>query len=275
MPVLWRSSMKSNKAFVILVTGASQGIGLTVAERFAKEGYTVIGVARRNVKSLNGVDMQVMDVSQPETISQTLTYIEKTYGRLDALINNAGFGIAGALEETPPEAIQQLFDVNVFGLLNVTKACLPLLKQSRGIILNIGSVAGDFTIPFQTVYSMSKASVASLSEGLRQELTPFGVRVVNIKPGDTRSNFSASRQRYQKSNSVYEKRLARSIAVMVKDETNGLPPYSVFKVCRRLLHKTHPPVSVTVGTSYQVLQLLKRLLPERFVHWLLYRIYGR
>ena len=267
--------MKFNKPFVILVTGASQGIGLTIAERFAKDGYTVIGVARRTTKHASGVDMQVMDVSQPETIQQTLTYIKKTYGRLDALINNAGFGIAGALEETPPEAIQQLFDVNVFGLLNVSKACLPLLKASRGIILNIGSVAGDFTIPFQTVYSMSKASVASLSEGLRQELKPFGIRVVNIKPGDTKSNFSASRQRYQSANSVYEKRLTRSIAVMAKDEANGLPPDSVFKVCRRLIHKTHPPVSVTVGISYQLLQLLKRLLPERFVQWLLYRMYGR
>jgi short-subunit dehydrogenase len=268
--------MKSNNSFpVILVTGASQGIGLTIAQRFVQLGYRVVGVARRQVNDTFGVDMQVMDVTQPEAIKHVINHIQQTYGRLDVLINNAGYGIAGPLEETPLEAIKQLYEVNVFGLLQVTKTCLPLLKQSRGIIINIGSVAGDFTIPFQTSYSMTKASVASLTEGLRQELKPFGVRVVNVKPGDTKSNFSSSRQVYQSPQSVYQKRLTRSVAVMAKDEANGLPPETVYRVCRRLISRKQPPVSVTVGGQYKILQVLKRLLPERFVQWLLYRIYGR
>ncbi len=267
--------MKFSKQSVILVTGASQGIGYAVAEGFAKAGYRVIGVARNLPKTKPTFDAQNMDVTQPQSIQTLLTYIKSTYKQLDVLINNAGYGIAGAVEETPVEEVKRLFEVNVMGLHQVTQTMLPLLKVTKGLIINIGSVAGDFTIPFQTFYSMTKSSVATYTEGLRQELKPFGIRVVNVKPGDTKSNFSNQRQRLTKPTSPYRTRFERSLAVMEKDEKGGLPASSVYKVCLRLVTQKNPPIHVTVGLQYKILQFLKWLLPTKLVQWLLYQIYGK
>jgi short-subunit dehydrogenase len=267
--------MKFSKQSVILVTGASQGIGYAVAEGFAKAGYRVIGVARNLPKTKPMFDAQIMDVTQAQSIQTVLTYIKSTYKQLDVLINNAGYGIAGAVEETPVEEVKRLFDVNVMGLHQVTQTMLPMLKVTKGLIINIGSVAGDFTIPFQTFYSMTKSSVATYTEGLRQELKPFGIRVVNVKPGDTKSNFSNQRQRLTKPTSPYRTRFERSLAVMEKDEKGGLPASSVYKVCLRLVTQKNPPIHVTVGLQYKILQFLKWLLPTKLVQWLLYQIYGK
>jgi|694.fasta_scaffold75935_2 short-subunit dehydrogenase len=267
--------MKFSKQSVILVTGASQGIGYAVAEGFAKAGYRVIGVARNLPKTKPMFDAQIMDVTQAQSIQTVLTYIKSTYKQLDVLINNAGYGIAGAVEETPVEEVKRLFDVNVMGLHQVTQTMLPLLKVTKGLIINIGSVAGDFTIPFQTFYSMTKSSVATYTEGLRQELKPFGIRVVNVKPGDTKSNFSNQRQRLTKPTSPYRTRFERSLAVMEKDEKGGLPASSVYKVCLRLVTQKNPPIHVTVGLQYKILQFLKWLLPTKLVQWLLYQVYGK
>lgn len=267
--------MKFSKQSVILVTGASQGIGYAVAEGFAKAGYRVIGVARNLPKTKPMFDAQIMDVTQAQSIQTVLTYIKSTYKQLDVLINNAGYGIAGAVEETPVEEVKRLFDVNVMGLHQVTQTMLPLLKVTKGLIINIGSVAGDFTIPFQTFYSMTKSSVATYTEGLRQELKPFGIRVVNVKPGDTKSNFSNQRQRLTKPTSPYRNRFERSLAVMEKDEKGGLPASSVYNVCLRLVTQKNPPIHVTVGLQYKILQFLKWLLPTKLVQWLLYQIYGK
>jgi short-subunit dehydrogenase len=267
--------MKFSKQSVILVTGASQGIGYAVAEGFAKAGYRVIGVARNLPKIKPSFDAQIMDVTQPQSIETVLTYIKSTYKQLNVLINNAGYGIAGAVEETPVEEVKRLFDVNVMGLHQVTQTMLPLLKVTKGLIINIGSVAGDFTIPFQTFYSMTKSSVATYTEGLRQELKPFDIRVVNVKPGDTKSNFSNQRQRLTNPKSPYRSRFERSLAVMEKDEKGGLPASSVYNVCLRLVTQKNPPIHVTVGLQYKILQFLKWLLPTKLVQWLLYQIYGK
>ena len=267
--------MKFAKDSVIFITGASQGIGFSLAENFATRGYRVVGGARHLPKVAYKFDAQLMDVTDPISIEKVFSHIKKTYGRLDVLINNAGFGIAGAIEETPIDAVKKIFDVNVFGMQQVTQQAIPFLKKSKGLIIQIGSVAGDFTIPFQTFYSMTKASVASYTEGLRQELKPFGVRVVNVKPGDTKSNFSSQRQQFSSKGSSYQRRFQRSIAVMEKDEKQGLPAISVYKVCHKLLTQKNPPIHVTVGFSYQLLQTLKRFLPTRLVQWLLYQTYGK
>lgn len=267
--------MKSTKVKVILVTGASQGIGKTIAEAFALAGHQVIGAARSKPTQPVYFDVQTLDVTNGESVQALRQYIQTKYQRLDVLINNAGFGIGGAIEDTPIDQLKALFDVNVFGLHQVTQAMLPLLKLTKGMVINIGSVAGDFTIPFQAFYSMTKASVASYSEALRQELKPFGVRVVNVKPGDTKSNFSHQRKTFIPQESSYTDRVKRSLAVMEKDEKNGLPAQSVYQVCRRLIYQKHPPIAVTVGLQYQVLQALKWMLPPRVVQWLLYQIYGK
>jgi short-subunit dehydrogenase len=265
---------KVNKK-VILVTGASQGIGFVVAEKLAIDGHEVIGVSRTSPKGKFHFHHEVMDVTDSQAITFTISNLLKRFHRLDVVINNAGIGIAGAIEETSLEAIERIFKINVFGLHQVVQASLPALKQSRGYIINIGSVAGDLTIPFQTFYSMTKASVATYSEGLANELKPFGIRVTNIKPGDTKSNFSTSRQTSMLDNSAYKERIKRSIQTMEKDEINGLPPQTVYTVIKKLILKRNPPIHVTVGLQYKSILLLKRLLPSRWVQAILYRMYGR
>ena len=267
------NSKKNNK--VILVTGASQGIGFVVAERLALDGHYVIGVSRTAPKQPFHFQHESMDVSQPQSVAICLEKLTKQYHRLDVVINNAGIGIAGAIEETSIAAIEKIYAINVIGLHQVVQASLPLLKQSHGYIINIGSVAGDLTIPFQTFYSMTKASVASYSEGLANELKPFAVRVTNIKPGDTKSNFSSSRDVKVLDSSAYASRIKRSIQTMEKDEKNGLPPESVYFVIKTLLNKKNPPIHVTVGLQYKLIQVLKRFLPSRWVQAILYRMYGR
>ena len=130
--------MRLSKDAVIFITGASQGIGYELAKQFQQDGYRVVGVARNLPKTKVSFDAQIMDVTKTDTIEQTMTYIQKKYGRLDVLINNAGYGIAGPIEETPLSAVKQLYEVNVFGMHQVTQACLPLLKKSSGLIINIG-----------------------------------------------------------------------------------------------------------------------------------------
>jgi short-subunit dehydrogenase len=267
--------MKQSKQKTILVTGASTGIGFYIAQKLTEKGHHVIGVARSQPIQAFDFTFMKMDVTDIESIELVKANVLKTFGKLDVLINNAGYGIAGAIEETSVSDLRKLFDVNVFGLHLVSRTFLPLLKQSKGLIVNIGSVAGDFTIPFQTGYSMTKASVAAYSEGLRLELKPFSVRVVNVKPGDTQSNFFKKRELITTQESPYKDRLQRSIAVMEKDEKNGMHPHSVFRIVQKLMSQKNPPVSVTVGMSYKILQILKRMLPEKLIQFLLYKIYGR
>jgi short-subunit dehydrogenase len=267
--------MKQTRQKTILVTGASTGIGFYLAQKLTEKGHRVIGVARTQPTKRYDFTFMEMDVTQSQSIDLVTAQVIKTFGQLDVLVNNAGYGIAGALEETSVTDLKKMFDVNVFGLHQVSQSCIALLKQSNGLIINIGSVAGDFTIPFQTAYSMTKASVAAYSEGLRLELKPFAVRVVNVKPGDTQSDFFKKRQVITIEKSPYKDRLKRSIAVMEKDEKNGMPPHSVYRVICKLLTQKNPPVSVTVGVSYKLLQFLKKLLPEKLIQFLLYTIYGR
>jgi short-subunit dehydrogenase len=267
--------MKRFKQKTILVTGASTGIGFYIAQKLVEKGHRVIGVARNLPTKTFDFTYMKMDVTDIESVELVKSNVIKNFGKLDVLINNAGYGIAGAIEETSVTELKKIFDVNVFGLHQVSQSFLSLLKLSQGLIINIGSVAGDFTIPFQTAYSMSKASVAVYSEGLRLELKPFLVRVVNVKPGDTQSDFFKKREVITSLKSPYKERLKRSIAVMEKDEKNGMHPQSVFRVVQKVMTQKNPPVSVTVGTGYKFLQTLKRMLPEKFIQFLLYKIYGR
>jgi short-subunit dehydrogenase len=143
------------------------------------------------------------------------------------------------------------------------------------MIIHLGSVAGDLAIPFQAYYSASKAALERYSEALRNELKPFKVRVVIIKPGDTKSEFGANRQKVIVEHSPYTLRINRSLKRMEDDELTGMPTSTVYQAVKRVIRKKHPPVSLTIGVSYRLLQMLNRLLPKRFVQWLIYQLYGK
>lgn len=260
---------------VVVISGASSGIGLAIATQLQSHGHHVYGLSRTAPKDPFSFQWIAADITKKETLEAALQTILTKESRIDVLINNAGMGISGAIEETTMDAIKRLFDVNLFGLIQLTQLALPALRQSHGIIFNIGSVAGKLTIPFQTFYSMSKSAVHSFSEGLRNELRPLKVRVVAILPGDTRTSFTAHREKNNPSSDLYTKRVERSIQTMEKDEQHGMSPFSVANLIERLMKKGNPPVAVTVGFQYRFLVFLSRLLPSKWVQSIIYQLYGK
>ncbi|RRB07898.1 SDR family oxidoreductase [Larkinella rosea] len=180
----------------ILITGASSGIGKAAALKFAAEGWNVIATMRNPEKveglaTLKNALITELDVQKPDTIESAIQAGMDRFGKIDAVINNAGYGQNGIFEATKPEQIYQQFDVNVFGVMNVIRALLPhFRRQKSGLILNISSGAGRFTLPLISLYSASKFALEGFSESLSFELAPLNIRVKIIEPGGTETNFS-------------------------------------------------------------------------------------
>ncbi len=180
-----------------LVTGASSGIGRETVIRLAKRGYRVIGVARRmdRVAELSshfeGVIPKKADLSRPDEVEALCKYILERSQPVTALVNNAGYSIRGALENVPLHGIKRLFEVNLFSLIRITQACLAGMRKQRfGTIVNLSSIAGKFAFPMSGVYAATKHAVEAISDALRAEVRPFGIRVVIIRPGAIATEFN-------------------------------------------------------------------------------------
>ncbi len=258
---------------VIVVTGGSSGIGAAIAGLLFDKNHKVYSLSRR-IGEVQGINYISCDITDSVQIESAIKYIANLEGKIDVLINNAGMGISGPSEHDDTLDVERLFDVNLLGLIKTTQVCLPYLRENRGRIINIGSVAGDFAIPFQSAYSASKAAIEVYSLALANELRPFKVKVSVVLPGDTKTEFTNARKKNEVE-TVYEKRVARSLAKMEKDEKNGVPASKVAKVVARVLHKRKPPLKTTVGVNYKLLIFLKRILPMRLVNYIIYQIYGK
>lgn len=280
-----------NKVYgkIVLVTGASSGIGRSIAEHLAKEGYRVYGTSRKQQPENNTISiiqrgnetgcikMIQLDVCSEDSVKKAVNYVLEKEGSIDILINNAGFGIAGAVEDTSPEEAYRQFDTNFFGVHRMCRSVLPVMRrQGRGLIINIGSVTGLIPIPFQSMYSASKFALEALTEALRMEVKPFGIKVALVEPGDTKTGFTGSRLFAAASgdSSVYRNSFTRSISTMIKDEMNGPEPDIVAKVVTRLTGMKNPPVRVVVGFSYKIFALLKRIVPSRFAVYVVSKLYS-
>ena len=186
--------MSESNGKVALITGASVGIGRATAEALRKAGYRVFGTSRKATASKSdSITMLVCDVTDDASVKKMVDEVLEKAGRIDLLVNNAGFGITGAAEESSIDQVRAMFETNVFGLVRVTNAVLPIMrKQREGRILNVGSVAGLGPFPFGGHYGATKHAVEGYSESLDHEVRDFGVRVAVIEPGPTRSSFEAS-----------------------------------------------------------------------------------
>ena len=183
---------------VVIITGASRGFGELIAKKFQKENFQVIATMRNvdsspSLKKLENVDIKKLDVTVKSDIKNVVEYTVEKYGRIDILINNAGYGAFGFLEEASDEEIRNQFNVNYFGLIDCIKGVLPQMrKQKDGVIVNISSIAGRFGLPFTSLYNSSKFAVEGLTECLHYELSLFGIDIKTVAPGSFRTGFHDS-----------------------------------------------------------------------------------
>jgi len=252
----------------VVITGASKGIGYATAKAFIEKSWRVINLSRSKC-DIMGVWNIECDITDSASVKSAFAQIDS----VDVLFNNAGFGISGAVEFTSKEEIMKQFDLNFAAHCEVTKAALPLLKESKGKIIFTSSAASIFAIPFQSFYSATKASVEILVCALRNELKPFGVQVSCVRLGDIKTEFTANREKSFLGDDVYGGQIARSVAVMEHDEQNGMDPSTVANVVVRMASALWIPAVKTVGVQYQFLSLLCKLLPMSFVNWAVGKLY--
>lgn len=260
---------------VAVVTGASSGIGLVTAKRLASLGAKVYGLAINNFDAKEFTFFQC-DVTNAVQINQIVKKIFDAEGKIDFLVNCAGMGISGSVENSEDKQINKIFDVNFFGTVKMCKAVLPYMRNGGfGRIVNISSVAGELPIPFQTFYSATKAGIESFSAGLDMEARPFGIRVACVLPGDTKTGFTAAREKNVADDDSYGNRIEKSIGKMEHDEQTGMTPESVAKVITKVLSKKSPKPINIVGFKYKFLVALSKCLPKKFVYKILYKMYAK
>ncbi len=253
---------------VILITGASSGLGRAMADYLFQQGYVVFGTSRYpDDREAGGWKMLVMDVKSTSSVNNAVNRIIIETGRIDAVVNNAGFGISGPIEKVGIGDAKAQFETNVFGVMRVCQAVIPTMrKQGSGRIINISSMGGLIGLPYQGLYSASKFAIEGLSEALYKELYSFGIRVVLIEPGDFRTEFTSNRKvvDYRRLDSEYSNEFKRVMEVIKTDETEGDDPLKIGKLAARILESNRPRFRYKAGFFIQKLApVIKNIIPER------------
>ncbi|MCP4134728.1 MAG: SDR family oxidoreductase [bacterium] len=251
---------------IVLITGASSGIGKVCAEYLSKSGHIVYGTGR-NPKAAEGYTMIPLDVTDDASVQTAINTVLEKEGALDVLVNNAGMGIAGAIEDTSVEEAQKQFDTNFFGVLRVSREVLPHMRNRRtGTIINISSLGGLLSAPFQGIYCATKFAIEGMSEALSYEVKPYGVNVVLVEPGDMQTGFTAGRIVTKESTekSDYSGPFQKTLGFFERDETTGASPEQAAKLISKIISAKSPRLRYTVGMSSQRLAvILKKILPFR------------
>lgn len=260
----------------VLVTGATSGFGKLIVEAFLNNGDFVIATGRnlharkeifeaqRKTHSSKLIEV-TMDVTDKSEVEKAFREIESSCGGIDILINNAGYGLFGALEDLTEEEIRYQMEVNFFGTVNVTKVFLPLLRKSRGKIFNFSSVFGFMGFPLTSLYCASKYAVEGLTESLRGELAPHGVQVCLIEPGGYRTNFGSSLAwSTPKPGSVYQRQFNNYQALRNKlaSRKNPQSPTEVSEGILKLSLKAKLPMRKVYGKDGRASHFMKRLMPS-------------
>lgn len=252
---------------VVLITGGSSGIGKSIGEFLHAKGFVVYGTSRNPEKVLNSVfPLVALDVRNADSIKTAVAKIIETSGRLDIVINNAGVGITGPLEEIPIEEIKNNFETNFFGPIEVMKAVLPQMrKQKSGLIINITSIAAYMGLPYRSVYSASKGALELITEALRMEVKQFGIEITNVAPGDFATNIASGRYHAPVlKDSAYEKAYGNTLAAMNEHVDAGSNPNEMAEAVFKIIQKDKPKVHYKVGVFMQKFSIvLKRALPDK------------
>ncbi len=268
----------------VLITGASRGIGEAVALQLLKEGHEVIGTSRQLKKNIAGEEnatdvihkfkMLQLDLSDQQSIVECV----RQAGEIDVLINNAGVSQMGAVEELPLEKIRELFETNFFGLIALTQAVLPQMRQrGKGFIINIGSLAGKFAVPFKSSYVASKFALAGFSWSLRNEVMPFGIKVTVLEPTDIFTSIKP--ELFTKPGSAYSESLSKVKKARDSSMKNSFGPEVVAQKVSTIIRKystgdEQPAPFYAVGKNGNLLVTAKRFVPDTMLEKMVKKSYG-
>lgn len=252
---------------VVLITGGSSGIGKSVGEFLKEKGFNVYGTSR-NPKDYpdSYFPIVALDVIDTKSIQNCISTIINKEGKIDVLINNAGAGITGPIEEIPEAEIKQNFDTNFFGPINVIKAVLPHMRnQNSGLIINVTSIAGYMGLPYRGIYSASKGALEIATEAFRMEIKEFNIQMTNVAPGDFATNIAAGRYHAPvNSDSPYKVPYGNTLKLMNEHVDSGQDPLLMAKAIFSIISAKKPKVHYKVGEFMQKFSIvLKRILPDK------------
>ncbi len=265
----------SSMGKIAVVTGGNSGIGRETALALVQKGCTVYEFSR-HAGEAPGVRHVTCDVTDEAAVTAAIDSVLAREGRVDIVVNNAGYGISGAVEFTDTADAKALFDANFFGMVRVDRAVLAAMRTAGGgRIVNISSIAAPVAIPFQTYYSATKAAVNAYTCALYNEVRPFGISVCAVMPGDIRTGFTAARQKNPVGDDVYGGRIARSVAGMEKDERNGMDPAVAGRAIAKIALKRRVKPLYALGLAYKGVIALTHLLDCRALTALVGLLYAR
>lgn len=261
---------------VVVVTGASSGMGALIAKQLAEEGHTVFG-ASRSVTSSSAFRALAMDVTDDSSVAAALEQVMASEGRIDMIVHCAGISIAGSLEDTTIEEAKQLFDTNYFGAVRVTRAVLPVMRvQSGGQIMLVGSIGGLIGLPFIGHYSASKFALDGFMQALRTEIKPFGIEATVIHPGDYKTGIAANQVTAARAadGSPYAEVCKRTVDLYT-DNVNAAPePLAIAKLVSRLAGRKRLAPNYIVGSPLEKAGVgLKAWLPASSFEFIMQKIY--
>ncbi len=260
---------------VCLITGGTSGIGKATAIAMLDAGYAVYEISRRE-QGIEGMFHICADITDDAAVKRAVQTVMTHEDHIDVLINNAGFGVSGAVEFTDTEAAKRQFDLNFFGMVRMNREVICIMRKAgKGKIINISSVAGSIPIPFQTYYSASKAAINAYTMALANELRPFGLQVCAIQPGDIRTGFTDAREKLHAGDDVYGGRISRSVSGMERDEQKGVGPERAGAFICRVAQKRRVKPIYTIGLLYQFYGVLVKVLPCAIVNKIVELLYAK
>lgn len=262
---------------VVLITGGSSGIGKSIGEFLHHKGFVVYGTSRNPEQVSKSVfPLVALDVRNTGSIVAAIAKVIATSGRLDIVINNAGVGITGPLEEIPTNEIKNNFDTNFFGPIEVMKAVLPQMRaQKSGLIINITSIAGYMGLPYRSIYSASKGALELVTEALRMEVKSFGIHITNVAPGDFATNIASGRFHAPLiKGSAYEIPYGNTLKLMDNHVNSGNNPTEMAEAVYKIIQDPNPRIHYKVGAFMQKFSIaLKRIFPDKFYEKMLMNHY--
>jgi NAD(P)-dependent dehydrogenase (short-subunit alcohol dehydrogenase family) len=249
---------------VVLITGASSGVGQATARVLAQKGYTVVGTSRNSAgaKSIPGVEMLSLDVRADDSVQACVEAVHHRCGHLDVLINNAGYELAGALEALSQLEVTNQFETNFFGVVRMVNAVLPSMRQrKRGHIINVSSLSGLSAIPFLGIYSATKFALEGYTEALRHEVKPFNIHVSLTQAGFLKTPMMHHRQTAEHRVSEYDEWRQRALMAIRAHEENGPGPELVAETLLAILSSSNPRLRYLIGQQARTVGRLRRFLP--------------